>query len=173
VTPDGSISAGAEIRNPEATPFLLLVSSDSFTPEVRMSRNRLGQFEKGTCGNPRGRPRKVRHPISENQLRADFFEASEKTVSIVEGNQRKRVPARVAIDLQLVAKAVAGEPWAIREYNKRRERFTLEHVKEHLENLRVICDGEDRIRMFPEDVTDEFKRVIDSLKLAIDPHFLP
>jgi hypothetical protein len=106
-------------------------------------------------------------------LRADFFAASERTVSIVEGNQRKRVAARVAIDLQLVAKAVAGEPWAIREYNKRRDRFTLEYVKDQLETLRVMLDGEDRIRMFPEDVTDEFKRLIYSLRLAIDPHLLP
>jgi len=74
---------------------------------------------------------------------------------------------------QLVLKAASGDMKAICEYNKRRERYTLEYVKEQLENLRVILDGEDRIRMYPEDVTDEFKRAISSLKQIIDPHFMP
>jgi len=138
-----------------------------------MTRNHLGQFEKGTSGNPRGRPRKVRHPVSNNQLRHDFFEAAETLVPVVEGNKRKLIPARAAIDKQLVLKAASGDMKAICEYNKRRERFTLEHVKEQLENLRVILDGEDRIRMFPEDVTDEFKRTVSSLRQVIDPHFSP
>ena len=138
-----------------------------------MTRNHLGQFQKGTSGNPRGRPRKVRHPVSNNQLRQDFFEAAETLVPVLEGNKRKLIPARAAIDKQLVLKAASGDMRAIFEYNKRRERYTLEHVKEQLENLRVILDGEDRIRMFPEDVTDEFKRAISSLKQVIDPHFIP
>ena len=138
-----------------------------------MARNHLGQFEKGTSGNPRGRPRKVRHPVSNNQLRQDFFEAAETLVPVLEGNKRKLIPARAAIDKQLVLKAASGDMRAIFEYNKRRERYTLEHVKEQLENLRVILAGEDRIRMFPEDVTDEFKRAISSLKRIIDPHFIP
>lgn len=138
-----------------------------------MSRNHLGQFEKGTCGNPKGRPRKIRHPISNNQLRKDFFDAVETLVPIVEGGKRKLLPARVAIDKQLVLKAASGDMRAISECNKRRDRFTLEHVKEQIENLRVILDGEDRIRMFPEDVTDELKRAINLLKLTIDPHFMP
>jgi hypothetical protein len=106
-------------------------------------------------------------------LRQDFFEAAETLVPVLEGNKRKLIPARAAIDKQLVLKAASGDMRAIFEYNKRRERYTLEHVKEQLENLRVILAGEDRIRMFPEDVTDEFKRAISSLKQVIDPHFIP
>ncbi len=138
-----------------------------------MSRNPLGQYEKGTSGNPRGRPRKRSHPISDSQLRKDFFEAAEMPVPIIEGNERKMVPAREAIDKQLVVKAVSGDMRAMREYYRMRDRYTIEHVKLQLENLRVIVEAEDRIREFPEDVTDEFKYQIQLLKQIIDQNFLP
>lgn len=138
-----------------------------------MKRNGKGQYEKGTCGNPKGRPRKSRHPISDVQLRQDFFEAAEMLVPVIEGNQRKMVPARVAIDMQLMVKAATGNLRAICEYNKRRERYTLDHVALQLKNLEVIFAAEDRIKMFPEDVTDEYKRVLMLLRKKIDPDFLP
>jgi hypothetical protein len=138
-----------------------------------MNRNPKGQYEKGTSGNLKGRPRKRPHPISDDQVRHDFFEAAEMLVPIVVGNKREMIPARVAIDKQLVVKAVSGDMRAICEYNKRRERYTLEHVELQLKNLELIFEGEDRIRMFPEDVTDEFKRVLMLLRMKIDPHFLP
>lgn len=137
-----------------------------------MSRNRKGHFEKGTSGNPKGRPRKAPHSISDGQLRRDFFDAAEMLVPIIEGNERKMLPARLAIDKQLVIKAVSGDMRAICEYNKRRERFTLEHVKSQLKNLELILASEDRIRMFPEDVTDEFKRALALLRMKIDPDYL-
>lgn len=61
---------------------------------------------------------------------------------------------------------------AICEYNKRRDRYTLEHVKAQLKSLELIFEGEDRIRMFPEDVTDEYKRVLALLRMKIDPDYL-
>lgn len=138
-----------------------------------MNRNRKGQFEKGTTGNPMGRPRKRPHSICDGQLRQDFFDAAETMVPIIEGHKRKEVPARVAIEMQLVLKAAAGDMRAICEYNKRRERYTIEHVAVQLKNLEVILNAEDRIRMFPEDVTDEYKRLLALLRQKIDPDFLP
>ncbi|MET4290102.1 hypothetical protein ABIB06_000277 [Bradyrhizobium sp. LB8.2] len=137
-----------------------------------MSRNRNEQFSKGTTGNPKGRPRKRSHPISDGQMRRDFFDATEMLVPIIEGNERKMIPAHHAIDKQLVIKAVSGDMRAICEYNKRRERYTLEHVKSQLKSLELIFEGEDRIRMFPEDITDEFKRVLALLRMRIDPDYL-
>lgn len=137
------------------------------------SRNQRGQFEKGTSGNPKGRPRKEPRRISDEKLREGFFNAAETPVAVVEGGKRKWIPAHEAIDLQLVRKAASGEMKAICEYNKRRDRFVLEHVKNQLDMLRVMMDGEDRIRMFPEDVTDDFKRTIHTLRLLLDPHYLP
>ncbi|WP_375161671.1 DUF5681 domain-containing protein [Bradyrhizobium sp. RDT46] len=138
-----------------------------------MARNLKGQFEKGTSGNLNGRPRKQPHPISDDQVRRDFFDAAEMPVAMVVGNKREFVPARVAIDRQLVAKAVSGDMRAICEYNKRKDRFTLEHVELQLKNLEAIFAAEDRIRMFPEDVTDDFKRLLALLRKKIDPDYLP
>jgi Family of unknown function (DUF5681) len=138
-----------------------------------LSRNHLGQFEKGVSGNPKGRPRKVRPRVCDFQLREDLFEAVETLVPIIEGGKRKLIPARVAIDKQLVLKAASGDMKAICKYNKRRDRFVLEHVKKQLDMLGLMMDGEDRIRMYPEDVTDEFKHIIHRLRLVIDPDYLP
>lgn len=136
-----------------------------------MARNKLGQFEKGTCGNPRGRPRKEPIRISDEQLRQDFFDAAETLIPIVENGKRKLIPAHIAIQKQLMLKAASGDMKAIVEYNKRRERYCLEHVKLQLSNLEAIANAEDRIRDFPEDVTDEFKLSLRLLKAALDPHF--
>ncbi|MEH2566781.1 DUF5681 domain-containing protein [Bradyrhizobium sp. AZCC 2289] len=135
-----------------------------------MGRNNLGQFEKGTCGNPRGRRRKMPLRISDEQLREDFFNAAETLIPITEKGKRKLVPASHAIDMQLILKAASGDMKAIIEYNKRRERYTLEHLKLQLSNLEAIADAEYRIRKNPEDVTDEFKRVVTLLKASLDPY---
>src|SRR6185437_6140454 len=109
------------------------------------SRNYLGQFEKGVSGNPKGRPRKESRRISNDKLREDFFDAAETLVVIVEGGKRKTIPAHAAIELQLVRKAASGDMRGIIEYNRRRDRFTSEHVKEQLSRLETLVNGLDRI----------------------------
>jgi hypothetical protein len=138
-----------------------------------MSRNKLGQFEPGTCGNPRGRPRKVSRTIDSKQPRKEFFEAGEMLVSIVEQGKLREVPARIAIAKQLALKAASGNMRAIIEWSKRDERHTLEYVKEQLENLERLRESEDIIRKFPEDVTDEYKALARYLRSVIDPDYLP
>ncbi|MDF0516846.1 hypothetical protein P0R31_06355 [Bradyrhizobium yuanmingense] len=83
------------------------------------------------------------------------------------------IPARVAVDKQLILKAVSGDPRAMAQYYKRKDRFIVEYVNQQLENLRVIVEGEERLRQFPEDVTDEFKRALSLLKQTIDRHYYP
>jgi hypothetical protein len=136
-------------------------------------RNERGQFEKGVSGNPRGRPRKVQHQISNDHLRQGFFDAMETLVPIVEGGKRKFIPARVAIDKQLALKAAAGDMRAICECNKRRDRFTFEYGNEQIARLDPLFNGLDRLRQFPEDVTDEFKRILKRLSDSIDPYCRP
>jgi hypothetical protein len=136
-----------------------------------MARNKIGQFEKGTCGNPRGRPRKAPLRISDEQVRKDFFDIAETPIAIVENGKRKLVPAHIAILKQLVLKAASGDMRAIVECNKMRERFSLEHVKLQMSNLEAIANAEDRLRNFPEDVTDEVKRALKLLTAQLDPYF--
>jgi hypothetical protein len=74
-----------------------------------LARNKFGQFEQGTCGNPRGRPRKKPVEITNEKLRKDFFAAAEAPVSIVENGKRKLIPAHQAIEKQLILKAAMGD----------------------------------------------------------------
>lgn len=138
-----------------------------------MTRNPKGQYAKGTSGNPLGRPPKRPHPISDDQVRRDFFEAEEMLVPVVIGNRREMIPARIAVDKQLIIKAVSGDVRAMTQYYKRKDRFTFDHVNAQLENVRVIFEGEARLREFPEDVTDEFKKALSLLKQSIDRHYYP
>lgn len=138
-----------------------------------MPRNKLGQFEPGTCGNPRGRPRKVPRKISAHQLTTDFFAAGEMLIPIIENRERKLVPANVAIDKQLAMKAASGDLRAIIEWNKKRQRLTQEYIKEQLGNLEALMKAEDIERKFPEDVTEEVKAVARNLRLTMDPDYLP
>jgi hypothetical protein len=134
-------------------------------------RNKFGQFGKGTCGNPRGRPRKEPPEITEQKLRRDFFDVAETSIKITENGKSRFISAHMAIDKQLVKKALSGETRAMCEYYKRRDRLTMEHVKEQLALFEQILNHEDHIRKFPEDVTDECKRLVGLLKASLDPHF--
>ena len=135
-------------------------------------RNERGQFEKGTSGNPRGRPRKEPHPISDIQVRRDFFDIMEMPVPINDWGKRKKVPLRVAIGKQLALKAAAGDINAIREVNKWQHRYAGEYSEQQMSMVKVLVTAEDHIRKFPDDVTDEYKRTIHMLRLQIDPHYL-
>ena len=138
-----------------------------------MSRNKLGQFEPGTCGNPRGRPRKRPRKIHPDVLRNEFFEISETLVPIIENGRRKLIPASLAIAKQLVLKAASGDLRAILEWNKMRERHTSDHLKTQLDFIEQLLKSEDIVRKFPDDVTDEYMALTRNLRAAIDPNYLP
>jgi len=138
-----------------------------------MPRNNLGQFEPGTCGNPRGRPRRRPRKNHPDELRRDFFEASETLVPIIENGQRKLIPARAAIEKQLMFKAASGDLKAILEWNKMRHRHTLDQLQTQLESIERLLKSEEIVRKFPEDVTDEYKALTRNLRSSIDPDFLP
>jgi hypothetical protein len=141
--------------------------------EIEMPRNKLGQFEPGTCGNPRGRPRKQPRKIHPDRLRADFFEISETLVPIIENGQRKLIPASVAIDKQLVLKAASGNLRAILEWKKMSHKHTLDYVRTQIDRMEQLLKSENIVRKFPEDVTDEYKALTRNMRSVIDPDYLP
>jgi Family of unknown function (DUF5681) len=136
-----------------------------------MPRNKSGQFEPGTCGNPRGRPRKEPPEITDQKLRRDFFEVAETPIKITENNRSRVISAHMGIVWQLIKKALTGDSRAMDQYFKLRDRFTKGHETEQLDLSALILRYEDHMRKFPEDVTDEFKRLFALLKASIDPHF--
>ena len=95
-----------------------------------MSRNKLGQFEPGTCGNPRGRPRKIPRKIRTEQIRKEFLEVAGTPIPIIEKGRRKLVPIRVAIGMQLAKKAASGDLRAILVWTDMDRKHTTEYVKE-------------------------------------------
>lgn len=99
-------------------------------------------------------------------MKDDFFKAAEMPVPVIEGNERKHIPSREAIDKQLMLKAALGNIPAMREYYKMRDRYTPDHVKSQLKSLQLIADGLQRVRDFPEDVTDEFKNALRLLQCS-------
>jgi hypothetical protein len=141
--------------------------------EFEMPRNKLGQFEPGTCGNPRGRPRKIPRKIRIEQLRKEFFEAAATLVPIIENGQRKLIPVHAAIDKQLALKAASGDMRAILAWTDMNRKHTTAYVKEQLQYYRRIMKSEEIVRKYPEDVTDEYKAALRSLRLTIDPDYLP
>ena len=138
-----------------------------------MPRNNLGQFEPGTCGNPRGRPRKLPRKIHPDLLRADFFEISETLVPIIENGQRKLIPASLAIDKQLLLKAASGDLKAILEWNKMRDKHTLQYVNTQRACMEQLHQSEEIVRKYPEDVTDDYKLMTRRLRALTDPDYLP
>jgi len=141
--------------------------------EIEMPRNKLGQFEPGTCGNPQGRPRKIPRKIRIEQVRKEFFEAAETLVPIIENGRRKLIPASVAIDKQLALKAASGDLRAILAWTEMNQKYTADYVKEQLSYGRQLLKSEEIVRKHPEDVTDQYKAMIRNLRLTIDPDYLP
>jgi hypothetical protein len=138
-----------------------------------MPRNKLGQFEPGTCGNPRGRPRKLRRKIRPDQARKHFFEAGEILVPTIEKGKRKLIPASVAIQKQLALKAASGDMRAVIEWIKMFERHTSDYEKEQRAYLVQLLKSEEIVRKFPEDVTEDYIVATRNLRSAMDPDYLP
>lgn len=53
------------------------------------------------------------------------------------------IPAREAIDKQLMLKAASGYPSTMREYFKMRDRCTLDHLNVQLKSLQLLLEGRD------------------------------
>lgn len=124
-----------------------------------MSRDERGRYT--GCGNFEGRPRKVARKNTAQQYRDDFFAAADEDVVIIKNGKRKKIPARVAINQQLIRLAASGNIRAIIEFKKMEKSLTSELWKEKTDLLEQFVKSEKFANNFPEDVTDD---VLDALR---------
>lgn len=77
------------------------ISMTSETGRLAPSRNTKGQYEKGSSGNPRGRPRRKWDPYK--SLGEYLHEALQGEVVVTDGRgKRRRMPAKQAVATRLV-----------------------------------------------------------------------
>ncbi|MGE0501673.1 MAG: DUF5681 domain-containing protein [Rhizobiaceae bacterium] len=89
------------------------------------------RFQKGSSGNPRGRPKGTR------TARALLEIALSAPVTIVEGGEQKVIEQRLALFKSLVAKAIKGDPRSIALVVKLMDQFGV-NVPERQPITRII-----------------------------------
>ena len=103
------------------------------------------QFKKGSSGNPKGRPKKVR------DFDLELLRQSNATIVINENGHPRRISKHEAVSMQLINKAISGNIFALRTYVDRHEiglekRALLEASKASgpikPEDLRSLTDEE-------------------------------
>jgi len=137
-----------------------------------MSRN-AGQYDPGVSGNPKGRPRKQPLEISARKNRDDFFAAADMPVWITENGKRKKISARVAINRQLIRRAVEGDMRAILECKKAENRYTFEYLDEQVSALETYLKLEKFSKESPEEMTERLLQVMRDLRALLGPGFQP
>lgn len=128
------------------------------------------RFAKGTSGNPRGRPRKLRELEGEARRAQDLFLAEAKRlITVKEGGRAVQMPAFQAVVKSTLVAALKGSPTAQKaiiqmtlsiEAERERNRFSAYllalELKNQLERLRdsVVASGGDEWQMsaHPSDI---------------------
>jgi hypothetical protein len=113
------------------------------------------QFKKGSSGNPKGRPKKVR------DFDLELLRQSRETIVINVNGRPRRISKHEAVSMQLVNKAASGDLPALRTYVGRHE-IALE--KEALLEAAQASKAE-RYKDF-KNLTDEelYELIADELK---------
>ena len=132
-----------------------------------MSRDSNGRFEKGFCGNPKGRPRKLKRTLSDINHEDEFIEATEEELSVNVAGKVQTTPAMDLIYKQLVRKAVSGDVRCMLKVMELRENYVSKHRDEMLERFKAVAEAEEKIQLHPEDYTDEYLAIFANLKASL------
>lgn len=119
-----------------------------------IKRNKKGRFEKGSTGNPLGRPIRPTLRNTPDELREQFFKLANSRVTISEGGRKRSVTISEAITMKWIKLALNDNRVAIVQYKRLEERYAAERLAETLVLWEQVLSGEKTVRDFPDDVTD-------------------
>lgn len=118
--------------------------------------------------NPYGRPTKRCHPVGERQIWKDFIEAGERRVPVRQGAKTVTKPAMAAIYDQLFAKALQGEPWAMRRVVDMRLQMFRDYEASHERMIAAIADLEQRSKERGIELTPEVLKIIAEFRRRLE-----
>ena len=104
---------------------------------------RATQFRRGSSGNPKGRPKASKGPDSH------LMQELSKLITVTENGQRRRISKSRALYMQLVNKAISGDPTSTRIVSRH-----LERVQLRLDAVAASQPVEPRMRAI-EELSDE------------------
>lgn len=126
-----------------------------------MSRDLLGRFEKGVCGNPLGRPRKTKRTMRSINHEAEFIDATEQEFPVKIGGKAQKKRAIDLILAQLVRKALEGDTRCTLKVIELRENYVNRDADKRSELAKTYFDARRRFQRNPEDHTDEFREALE------------
>ena len=136
-----------------------------------MSRDSRGKFEKGFCGNPLGRPRKITRTLDTIQHESEFIAATEEEFPVTIAGKTQKRPAIDLILKQLVRKAVSGDTRCMLKILELREAYALRDTDQKSELAKTLLDARERFQRNPEDHTDEFCEAMEEGRRKLSPRF--
>jgi hypothetical protein len=129
-----------------------------------------GQFQKGTSGNPKGRPKKDARSISDRQIRSDIIEVLEEEVTVTQNGKKKKIAKGKAIMQQLTNKALKGEFRAIKLSLDVYTNAVAKHQELHPDLYKLLESLEkDVLSRGPEILTPADREFLNYLRLKTKP----
>src|SRR6266436_6978273 len=128
-----------------------------------MSRDSNGRFNKGFCGNPKGRGFKTKRTLSTIRPEEEFIEATEEEFTVNIGGKPRKSPAMDLIYRQLVRRAVAGDVRCVLKSIELRENYSSWHTKDRHALFQQYLKGRKNLEHNPEDCTDEYRELVQAI----------
>ncbi len=128
-----------------------------------MSRDSNGRFNKGFCGNPKGRGFKTKRTLSTIRPEEEFIDATEEEFTVNIGGKPRKSPAMDLIYRQLVRRAVAGDVRCVLKTIELRENYSSRHTKDRHALFQQYLKGRKNLEHNPEDCTDEYRELVQAI----------